>query len=288
MAPASEAPPLAPTEPTAPTAPAHLPAPAPPQPPPPPVEIPAPPTVAVAPPPPPPVVADPAPPFVDESLLVPVSVKTDLVEETPVEVAPLELEPEPPAPITLSAVDTTVHEEEETGRADQPSEDRPRQSGLKLAAILVGSALAITIVVAAFRSSAGPHTAGASTPTFASTTTTASPTTTTTAAPTTTATPLPPLPQSTAEGAARAFIAGWAQNSEPAAAQVGTSQAVVTIFVNKYQAGLAIDRGCNTVSPATCAFGPPGGASPADPLYQLTVAQEPNGGWYVSAVQILG
>jgi hypothetical protein len=34
-----------------------------------------------------------------------------------------------------------------------------------------------------------------------------------------------------------------------------------------------------------CTYGPPGGASPTDPIYQIKVSQV-QGGWYVSSVVI--
>lgn len=152
--------------------------------------------------------------------------------------------------------------------------------------------VALVIVYAAFH--AKPGTSGAADTTSTTTagasaghatttqaTTTSAPTSTTTTAPA-----IPVAPQSSAEGAATAFINSWAQGNQATALRVATQPAVSTLFANPYHSGMAIDRGCNTVSPATCAFGPPGGASPADPLYKLTVSQAPGGGWYVSAVLV--
>jgi hypothetical protein len=36
--------------------------------------------------------------------------------------------------------------------------------------------------------------------------------------------------------------------------------------------------------PIVCTYGPPGGASPTDPIYQVMVSQT-DGGWYVSSVK---
>ena len=117
-------------------------------------------------------------------------------------------------------------------------------------------------------------------------TTIASPTTT--AAPTTTVA-VPSAPQSTADAAANTLVSSWASGNQARALSVATSPAVATLFGAHYQSGMAGDRGCSSGGPpVTCAFGPPGGASPTDPLYSLTVIQAPGGGWYVSAVQILG
>jgi hypothetical protein len=69
---------------------------------------------------------------------------------------------------------------------------------------------------------------------------------------------------------------------------VATPDAVSNLFANPYRSGAAIDRGCSGGTPtATCAFGPPGGASPTDPLYSLLATQAPSGGWYISGVQVM-
>jgi len=67
---------------------------------------------------------------------------------------------------------------------------------------------------------------------------------------------------------------------------VATQAAVNTLFAVPYANGLAEDRGCSTsFTPIVCTFGPPGGASPNDPIYQIYVSQAP-GGWYVSSVKL--
>jgi hypothetical protein len=67
---------------------------------------------------------------------------------------------------------------------------------------------------------------------------------------------------------------------------VATPSAVVMLFGATYASGMAIDRGCSTSAPpVVCTFGPPGGASPTDPIYEVYVSQAP-GGWYVSTVKV--
>ncbi|HLX89850.1 MAG TPA: hypothetical protein VKR22_15500 [Acidimicrobiales bacterium] len=157
----------------------------------------------------------------------------------------------------------------------------------------VVASVSLGIVYAAFHAKSTPKGADSTntsvtTPPNSQSTTTLPPTTTTTPTTTTIAVTVPAAPQPTAEVAAQAFIAAWSRGDQPTALRVATQQAVTTLFANPFHSGMAIDRGCNTATPATCAFGPPGGASPTDPLYQLTVVTAPTGGWYVSAVQVLG
>jgi hypothetical protein len=108
------------------------------------------------------------------------------------------------------------------------------------------------------------------------------PTTTTTIA-------IPSAPQPSADQAANALVSDWASGNRAGALTVATAPAVATLFALPYPNGLAIDRGCSTAfPPATCTFGPPGGANPNLPIYSLTLANAPNGNWYVSAVQVEG
>jgi hypothetical protein len=101
----------------------------------------------------------------------------------------------------------------------------------------------------------------------------------------TTTVALPGAPQPSAEAAAAALISSWATGNRPEALSVATSAAVTTLFAAPYTSGLAIDRGCNSNPPIVCAYGPPGGAPPTDPLYELYATNEPSG-WYISSVQI--
>ncbi len=97
---------------------------------------------------------------------------------------------------------------------------------------------------------------------------------------------LPSALKPSAETAAAALISSWSTSNRPGALTVATSAAVATLFAATYDSGLAIDRGCSTAFvPVVCTFGPPGGASPTDPIYQIFVSQS-SGGWYVSSVKI--
>jgi hypothetical protein len=112
-------------------------------------------------------------------------------------------------------------------------------------------------------------------------------TTTTTAPRTSTTTlPLPTALQTSAPAAATALVSSWATGNKATALTVATPSAVTTLFAAPYASGRAIDRGCSTsFTPIVCTFGPPGGASPTDSIYQIMVSQVA-GGWYVSSVKI--
>ena len=111
--------------------------------------------------------------------------------------------------------------------------------------------------------------------------------TTTTLPPTTTTTAVPVAPQPNAQEAASALISGWATGNRPVAMSVATAQAVATLFAVPYPGGLAVDRGCSAgTAPIVCTYGPPGGASPNDSIYSLSLLQASGGGWYVDSVQI--
>lgn len=117
----------------------------------------------------------------------------------------------------------------------------------------------------------------------------AAPTTTTTTlvhGTTTTAVALPSALSPSADAAATALVSVWSTNDRTAALTVATPAAVATLFAVPYSSGLALARGCSTsFSPIVCTYGPPGGASPTDPIYQIKVSQA-EGGWYVSSVEI--
>jgi hypothetical protein len=99
---------------------------------------------------------------------------------------------------------------------------------------------------------------------------------------------LPNAPQANASDAASALVAAWAAGNRTTALSVATPSAVTTLFAAPYVAGLATDRGCTTdFPPLVCTFGPPGGGSTNDPIYEISVSQATNG-WYVSSVQIDG
>jgi hypothetical protein len=117
--------------------------------------------------------------------------------------------------------------------------------------------------------------------TTATTTASTAPTTTTT-----TTTIIPTAPATTPDQAASSLVADWASANKVGALTVGTAQAVDTLFAVPYRSGLAIDRGCSTAfPPIVCTYGPPGGAPPSDPIYQIYVSQTAKG-WYVSSVRI--
>jgi hypothetical protein len=63
---------------------------------------------------------------------------------------------------------------------------------------------------------------------------------------------------------------------------------VAALFAVPYPgAGLALSRGCSTgFPPIVCTYGPPGGASPTDAVFQVSVAQDA-AGWYVTSVRTL-
>jgi hypothetical protein len=115
----------------------------------------------------------------------------------------------------------------------------------------------------------------------------AAPTTTTkVTGATTTTTSLPGAKQATAPAAASALVSAWAAGNKLAALSVATPAAVATLFAVPYPASLAISRGCSQAfQPIVCTYGPPGGSSPNDPIYEIDVTQTPQG-WYVSDARI--
>lgn len=97
---------------------------------------------------------------------------------------------------------------------------------------------------------------------------------------------LPTALKPSAEAAAQALVSSWSADNRLAALSVATPAAATSLFAFPYNSGLAIDRGCSaSFTPIVCTFGPPGGASPTDPIYQILVKQV-SGGWYVSSVKI--
>jgi len=110
--------------------------------------------------------------------------------------------------------------------------------------------------------------------------------TTTTAVPKTTSTvAIPTALQPNADTAANALVSSWSTGNRAAALSVATPAAVDALFAVPYPSGQAQDRGCSTAFlPIVCTFGPPGGANPNDPIYEIYVLQAP-GGWYVSSVR---
>ncbi len=147
---------------------------------------------------------------------------------------------------------------------------------LKIAYAIVLGALALSVLGLAYvhlvRRGEGHSTRAASTTTLAHTSTTSG--------------ALPTTLSPNAEAAAKALVSSWSTNNRSAGLAEATPTAVATLFGTPYASGLAIDRGCSTsFSPIVCTFGPPGGASPTDPIYEIMVSRV-MGGWYVSSVRI--
>ena len=176
----------------------------------------------------------------------------------------------------LSRVDEVVSTRPPIGVEQQETQlmGRPRKIAyVVVLGLLAVSSLGVLLVHL--------HFTGKSSTTKMAVTTTASArrTTTTTLA-------LPTALQTSAEAAAAGLVSSWSTGNKPAASTVATPGAVATLFAAPYSSGLAVDRGCSTsFTPIVCTFGPPGGASPNDPIYQVLVSQAP-GGWYVSSVRI--
>ena len=168
---------------------------------------------------------------------------------------------------------------------EREHESEPMSHTLKVAYGVVCGVLALSALGVLFvhlHHSNGAHSARAAVPT---TTTTTSATTTTTSQPAaapSTVSRLSPTPQVAADD----LVTSWSMNNRLGALAVAAPTAATTLFSATYTSGQAISRGCSTsFSPIVCTFGPPGGASPTDPIYQIRVSQAP-GGWYVSSVKI--
>ncbi len=170
------------------------------------------------------------------------------------------------------------------GHPAQGGWDRRVQAGLvTLAAALVG-ALAGCSSARPSASSTTPPTRAA--PASTAPASTGPPTSPLTAPPTTRWTPA--APQTNPDAAAAALVNAWAGGDRAMAATVAMPQAVAALFAVPYPgADLAISRGCSAgFPPIVCTYGPPGGASPTDSIYEISVAQDPTG-WYVTSVNVL-
>jgi hypothetical protein len=96
----------------------------------------------------------------------------------------------------------------------------------------------------------------------------------------------PPVQAPSATDAAAALVSDWASGNRTAALSVATASAVNTLFAARYTSGLAISRGCSSAfPPIVCTYGPPGGADPTDPIYEIDATQTTKG-WFVSSVRI--
>jgi hypothetical protein len=154
--------------------------------------------------------------------------------------------------------------------------------------VLLGQGLVLVLGVMTAACSTGSGAAGPATTISAPSTSMAVTATTPSAAPTTSTTLVPPAPRPTPDQAADELVASWAANDRAGASAVATLAAVDALFAAPYPGpGLAIPRGCSAAfPPIVCTYGPPGGASPSDSIYQLYVSSSPKG-WYVSSVATL-
>jgi hypothetical protein len=172
-----------------------------------------------------------------------------------------------------------VPESRSTPRAD-PAQPLSRLVKVMYAIILTAMAVSATaLAVRHFTGHTGkPGNRSAAQPPKTSTGST-HPSTTTTVA-------LPPALKPSAAASAAALIASWASANRAEALSVATAPAVATLFTAHYSSGLVIDRGCSVAfSPIVCTYGPPGGAPPTDPIFEIYSVQTP-GGWYVSSAKI--
>jgi hypothetical protein len=174
-----------------------------------------------------------------------------------------------------------VHSAPAVEQSEPEALSRPR----KVAYVVVFAALVLSALGLAYVH-LRPSETGPSTPAAGATTTTASRTGPSTSSTTTVA--LPTALSSSADAAATALVSSWSAGNKATALTVATPTAVATLFAAPYKSGLAIARGCSTdFSPIVCTFGPPGGASPSDAIYQV-LASQTAGGWYVTSVRIQG
>jgi hypothetical protein len=157
---------------------------------------------------------------------------------------------------------------------------RGSSSGLALAAG-VAVAVAVTLGLAGCGSGSGRA------PTTAATTPATHPPTTKPRPPTTTVFK-PAAPQVSPDASAAQLVQAWAAGNRPLASSVATPAAVATLFAVPYPGEPeAIPRGCSSAfPPIVCSYGPPGGASPTDPLFEIFVSQTATAGWYVSSVTV--
>jgi len=177
----------------------------------------------------------------------------------------------PVDPLTNPTLDRT---ESEAGNKEPEVMSRP----LKIAHAIVLGVLALSLLGLAYVHLLNHPGDAHSTP--------AAPTTTTTVYVSTTTRVVPATLSPSAEAAATALVSSWAATNRSAALAGATPTAVATLFAARYASGLAVDRGCSTsFTPIVCTFGPSGGASPTDPIYQIMVSQV-EGGWFVSSVKI--
>lgn len=93
--------------------------------------------------------------------------------------------------------------------------------------------------------------------------------------------------ESSADAAAAEMMDAWAAGSRARAAAVAMPAAVAALFAHHYPGhDYTVDRGCGQ-QPIVCTFGPYGGGPQNAALYQLQMAKDAKGGWYVSSVSVL-
>jgi hypothetical protein len=176
---------------------------------------------------------------------------------------------------SLSALDLPVH------HAPRLTITAKIAYGVVLIAML-GSAVALGVLHLHGRTKVSPQ----SSPTTSASNSTSPSTSASSSTDPTTATALPSAPQPSAAVAAADLISSWAAGNQARALSVATPSAVSTLFAGHYSSALVIDRGCSVAfSPIVCSYGPPGGAAPTDPIYEIYVTQA-TGGWYVSSARI--
>lgn len=159
-----------------------------------------------------------------------------------------------------------------------------------MGAVPTARALALWGAVAAAALTTGCHTGrGSAAPTTNTTpATTLTPPTTARRPPPTTVW-RPTAPTATPDDAASQLVQTWSVGDRHGASAVAAPAAVAVLFAHAYPgSGLAIPRGCSdSFTPIVCTYGPPGGASPNDDIFELSVSHTATG-WYVSSVQVLG
>jgi hypothetical protein len=181
-------------------------------------------------------------------------------------------------PVALPLVESPPRREEPEYGAAAPLVSRSAK--IIYGVILVAMALsALALLIIHLEGHNAPPKAVASSSTTTTPTTAANDTTTTILT-------LPSGLQSSAAVAAADLISSWASGNQAEALTVATAPAVAVLFAGHYTPGLVIDRGCSVAfSPIVCTYGPPGGAAPTDPIYEIDVTQAA-GGWYVSAAKL--
>jgi hypothetical protein len=161
---------------------------------------------------------------------------------------------------------------------------------IRIAAAVTATGVAVALAAVLAGCGASPGPAAGKGPTDPPTTTTTVPattTTTSTTSTTTTTTTLPAGRQPSAEGAASAFLDSWVAGDRADAGKVATPAAVSELFVRPYQGQPLVPRGCSSAEfpPVVCSYGPEGGASPTNNLYEISLAYR-QGGWYVAKVVV--